>query len=51
MKSRPSGHKLLHSVTVIAKSATDTPPHPPPQDYFYHKTVTTHVVVSFIFED
>lgn len=26
MKSRPSGHKLLHSVTVIAKSATDTPP-------------------------
>lgn len=50
MKSRPSGHKLLHSVTVIAKSATDTPP-PPPQDYFYHKTVTTHVVVSFIFED
>lgn len=31
MKSRPSGHKLLHSVTVIAKSATDTPPPPPPR--------------------
>lgn len=27
MKSRPSGHKLLHSVTVIAKSATDTQTH------------------------
>lgn len=34
MKSRPSGHKLLHSVTVIAKSATDTPPPPPPPRLF-----------------